>query len=128
LTWNNLLAILTNFHYGQYAPLNQLYYTVLYSLFEYNSGFYHVVGIGIHLVNAYLVYSLIKKIAPKLVHQAPLQIKQISFLTSFIFAIMPINVEPVAWVAASKVTIYALFYLIALNYYCRYLSGYRSKY
>ena len=33
LGWDNILKIFIEFYHGQYAPINQLYYTVLYSLF-----------------------------------------------------------------------------------------------
>ncbi|MDN5284201.1 MAG: hypothetical protein JWR38_475 [Mucilaginibacter sp.] len=127
-TWRNLYAIFTEFYYGQYAPVNQLYYTFLYSLFKYNPAYYHIAGVLIHLANVILIYFLINKIMPKLADKPELQIKQTAFLTALLFAILPINIEPVAWVAASKVTLYVLFYLIALTWYCKYLTYVKSAY
>ena len=125
--WDNIYGIFTDFYYGQYAPLNQLYYTLLYSLFEYNPAYYHIAGVLIHLTNVVLVYFLINNIIPKLTAKSAFQIKQIAFLTALLFAILPINIEPVAWVAASKVTIYVLFYLLALTWYCKYLATRKSS-
>jgi hypothetical protein len=127
-TGRNLYAIFTEFYYGQYAPVNQLYYTFLYSLFHYNPTYYHVAGVLIHLANVILIYFLINKIMPKLTDKLEFQIKQTAFFTALLFAISPINIEPVAWVAASKVTLYVLFYLIALTWYCRYLTTGTSAY
>jgi len=71
---------------------------------------------------------LIRSILPKLILLPALQTEQISFLTAFLFAILPVNIEPVTWIAASKVTLYTLFYLAALLSYCRYLDTARAKY
>ncbi|WP_114939558.1 hypothetical protein [Mucilaginibacter endophyticus] len=121
-TPQNLFAMFTEFYYGQYAPVNQIYYTFLYSLFKYNPAYYHIISVFIHSVNVILVYCLVCKITPKVAGVPDIQAKHIAFLTSMLFGILPVNVECIAWIAASKVPIYALFYLIGLNHYCRYLE------
>ncbi|MDR6570730.1 hypothetical protein [Chitinophaga ginsengisegetis] len=119
---DNLYEILTNFHYGQYAPLNQLYYTLLYNLFGYNPAAFHVAGVCLHVVNIVLVYFFIDIIGEAVLKMPRGQVKQTAFMTALLFALLPVNVEPVAWVAASKVTLYTGAYLAALICYCRYLK------
>lgn len=128
LNWDNISDIFTKFHYGQYAPLNQLYYTVLYGLFGYAPVYYHLAGVLIHCVNAALVYLLINSVTTRLSSLPGKRIRQISFFTALLFAVLPINVEPVAWVSAAKVTWYALYYLLALLCYCRYLKVLKPLY
>src|SRR5690606_2190995 len=65
--------------------------------------------------------TLVSRIAPNLLQDRQVS-KRIPFITGFLFAILPVNVEPVAWVAASKVLIYGLFYLLALIAYINYLD------
>lgn len=128
LTWQNVYAILTSFYHGQYAPLNQLYYTLLYSLFGYDTACFHLGSLLLHAVNVVLVYFLTNSVVVHLVDKSRNMLRTISFMTALLFAILPFNVEPVAWVSASKVLLYALFYLLALLCYCKYLSVSRPVY
>ncbi|MBS1664360.1 MAG: hypothetical protein JST68_25160, partial [Bacteroidetes bacterium] len=121
LTGRNITSIFTEYYYGQYAPLNQLYYTSLYTFFQYNAGYYHLAGLALHLINSILVYYFIKNVTADISGFSPPQIRQTAFVTALLFAILPINIEPVAWVGASKVTLYALFYLLAISCYRRYI-------
>lgn len=122
---SNLFAIFTEFYRGQYAPVNQLYYTTLYWVFGYDKIIFHIGSVLIHLFNTILVYQFSKRIF----NYPRLNIFKISpVLTASLFAIMPINVEPVAWVSASKVIIYAFFYLIAINLYIKYINTNAGKY
>ena len=43
--------------------------------------------------------------------------QRIAFLTALLVGIHPFLVEAVAWIAASKILLYACFYLIALHCY-----------
>ena len=45
----------------------------------------------------------------------------IAFTTAFLFAIHPFNVESVAWISASKILVYAFFYLLALHGFLSFL-------
>lgn len=55
-------------------------------------------------------------------------IRQIAFITTLLFAIHPMNVEPVAWISAVKVLIYAFFYLLGLLYYLQYIKSQKFRY
>jgi len=128
VTPNNLQAILTNFHYGQYAPINQLYYTGLYSIFGYNTEVFHFGGVMLHTLNVLLTFFFIRTILTKVgVTFCENTTRLVPLGTAMLFAVLPFNVEPVAWVSASKVVLYALFYLLALTTYCRYLSSNEAR-
>ena len=129
LNWQNFYDILSHFHYGQYAPVNQLYYTILYTLFGYNSSYFHMASFMLHFINSILIYLLIIITCKFMLgEKSNVRINVLSFLTAFMFAILPINVEPVAWISASKVLLYALFYLMALLSYCFYMLKLHSIY
>lgn len=123
LNAENLWAILTEFYKGQYAPLNQLLYTILYAAFGYNPFWFHLAGIMLHLCNVLLVYFLIRRILIQSGSFTPASITNISFLTAAIMALHPLLVESVAWISASKILIYSFFYLVGLHLYLRYLSS-----
>ena len=127
-TLDNLFEIATEYYYGQYAPLNQIYYTFLYSMFGYNTACFHIVGVLIHLGNTILIYTFLNIILKKLINRPKKQIQHSCFFTALLFAVHPLNIEATAWVAASKVTLYAFFYLLSLICYCKYLETFKSRY
>ncbi|MDB5143111.1 MAG: hypothetical protein JWQ66_1824 [Mucilaginibacter sp.] len=120
-SWKNISSIFSDFYYGQYAPLNQLYYTIVYSVFKYNTGAFHLLSLFIHLINSVLVYNLIRNITADISDLPAIKCKQVAFIAAFLFAVLPVNIEPVAWVAASKVILYTLFYLLAMGSYRSYI-------
>jgi hypothetical protein len=127
LNWNNVLSICKDYYRGQYAPLNQLYYSTLYALIGYKTSYFHIGSVAIHLANAILVYFFLRKISYKILMKNGLRSELIAFFATVLFVTSPFNLESVAWTAASKVLIYALCYLIALLVYCKYLESKRSS-
>jgi hypothetical protein len=124
----NIYTILTEFYHGQYSPVNQIYYSTLFELFKYSLVYYHVFSVIIHLVNAILVYRFVTEITNVLFSFTPIKNAQVAFFTTLFFAISPINLEPVSWIAASKVLLYALFYMLALLTYIKYITKNRNQY
>ena len=51
LIWENLYRIFTETHGGQYSPLNEIGYVLIYSLFGYSPVIFHLAGLWVHLVN-----------------------------------------------------------------------------
>jgi len=119
LTISNITSIICEFYRGQYAPVNELYYTTLHSLFGYDGFWFHTGSIVIHILNTFLVFSFIRKVLPMLQVKGKHQ-PAIAYLASILFAIHPINLEPVAWLAASKIILYAFCYLLGLHTYLSY--------
>ena len=58
-TWNNLQAIFTESYQGQYSPLNQCMYTLLYACGGYAPIYYHTACLLLHLANCLLVWVLL---------------------------------------------------------------------
>jgi hypothetical protein len=117
----NLLAILLDFYRGQYAPVNQLYYTALHEIFGYDAFWFHAAGLTLHILNCYLVYLLVSGILclERINMEKPLQV---SILTAVLFAVHPLNLEASAWISASKIPLYTFFYLLGLLSYIKFLK------
>lgn len=125
----NIWRILTEFYHGQYAPFNEFLYLFLYTFFGYNPFPFHLASLLIHLANSCLVFAVLKKllVLSKRIPN-PNTIKLISFITALFFCIHPFNVESVAWMSASKVLVYALFYLLATYTFLLYLGKNKMRY
>jgi tetratricopeptide (TPR) repeat protein len=117
-SWNGIRAIFSNFHNFNYHPLTTLSFWVDYSLWGLNPLPYHLENVLLHLVNVWLVYLLAMKLSGK---------QLTGLIVSLLFAIHPLHVESVAWISERKDVLYALFYLLALLSYVRYLDRPNAK-
>lgn len=125
---DNLIYHFGNFYHGQYSPVNTLIYILTVKLFGLNALAFHALCLIIHCINSLLAYSLIYIL---LGNFKPLWDENrkllFSFLTSLIFAIHPLQVESVAWISASKVVLYTLFFLAGFLFYIRYIETNRFR-
>ncbi|MCF6407495.1 hypothetical protein L3C95_31675 [Chitinophaga filiformis] len=122
----NIKHILFDFYHGQYSPVNQFFYSAMYALNGYDPVLFHFCSLLVHLCNTVLVYLFIEKLMKACGHDSVFCAKT-SFLTTLLFSIHPIVVEPVSWLSASKILIYSLFYLLALLSYIDYMSTRRTR-
>lgn len=120
----NLMALFTHSYKDQYSPLVELNYMVLYSLFGYDPFWFHLTSLVWHCGCTTLLFFLIRRLLEMSGQSESRRSLRVAALTSFLFAIHPMNVESVAWISAVKVPIYVFFYLSALLLYLRYV---RSK-
>jgi protein O-mannosyl-transferase len=104
----NLISIFTtnsSFNYGNfYRPIPMLYFSTLYSLFQNQPFFYHLIQLGMHIAVSCFLYLLFVKYFKK----------EIALFLSIIFLIHPINVESVSYISSSQSELYSLFGLSAL--------------
>lgn len=120
-TWNALRSIFTEAFETQYSPLNQCLYTLLYTLGGYNPMLFHAASLLIHIANCCLVYHLLNTLLNDSTRLSQRQKAPITFFTTLLFAIHPLQVEAVAWVSASKILLNTLFYLLATQAFIRFL-------
>lgn len=130
ITLDNLQVIFLQPFHNQYFPINQLLYTIVYALSgnEYSPFAFHLFCILLHVLNTLLVFFLLKRMLQLSGRMDILRIPRVSFLTALLFAIHPLNVESVAWISASKILVYALFYLLALYTYIIYVEKRQIRY
>ena len=124
----NSWAILTSYYFGQYAPVNQFFYTYIYAVFGYQPSAFHVVELMIHIINTFLVYYFVSSVSKPLFAYKDNVACKIAFVTSLLFSVSPFNMEPVVWISALKVTLYCMFYLLALIAYIGYIKRKRVFY
>ncbi len=119
LSVRGVKAVFAAFYNGNYHPLTTLAYLFEYSCFKANPLPYHLLNVLLHLANTWLVFKLVEKLSGK---------SLAALAASLLFAVHPMHVESVAWVSELKDVLYALFYLLSLLFYLRYLDlGYRGK-
>ena len=123
LSLDNLWAVLTEFHNGQYAPFNELSYILIHSVFGYSPMAFHAASLLWHVANTVLLFLVLNRLL-KMIPNNPLagQSQNIAWVCTLLWAVHPVNVEPVAWISASKILVYAFYYLAALLLYLYYIA------
>ena len=128
INFNNIWAIFSQFYHGQYAPVNECLYLFVYTLFGYNPIAFHFASLMLHILNVCLAYIIIKRIIKQSKRVKIENASTIAFISALLWAIHPINVESVAWVSASKILIYAFFYLAATLTYLLFLDKMKVRF
>ncbi|MGA3051477.1 MAG: tetratricopeptide repeat protein, partial [Chitinispirillaceae bacterium] len=114
------LAQISTSSIGYYQPLTMLSYMTEYSLFHLNPVAFHCTNILLHCINCLLVFALLYGLSGNLIT---------GMLAALLFAVHPLRVESVAWIAERKGLLSSLFYFLSLLCYWRYLQkGGRRRY
>lgn len=123
LDLRNLWAVLTEFYNGQYAPFNELNYILVHSVFGYSPMAFHAASILWHVANTVLLFLFLNRLL-KMIPSNPLvgHSANVAWICALLWAVHPVNVEPVAWISASKILVYAFYYLAALLLYLHYIE------
>ena len=95
--------------HNYYRPLKLLAYTIEYHLFGFQPVAWHVAGILLQIAVVISTYVLIRDLASR----------QLAFWTALWFAIHPVHVEVVAWVAGGQDALCALALLLSVWCYHR---------
>jgi protein O-mannosyl-transferase len=111
-------ALFGHFNLGMYAPVTWFFYGLAYTFGKNSPYAYHLMSAVVHAVNVWLVFRLFQRLG---------QDKLFAAVTAFFFAVHPIQVEAVSWVAAFSTPLFSLFSLLALNQYTRYADAPDNK-
>jgi hypothetical protein len=108
INWDTVTWAFTTFYLGTWNPLTWLSHALDCQLFQLNPAGHHDVNLLLHVVNVVLLFWV-------LLHATGYAGR--SFMVAALFALHPINVESVAWIAERKNTLSFLFFLLALGAY-----------
>lgn len=102
-----------------YHPLTMLSYMVEYHFFGMNPLGYHITSLVLHILNCALVFWLVFLLSGSLF---------VTAIAATLFALHPLHVESVAWIAERKDLLYSLFSLIGFIAYIHYLKKRKALY
>ena len=111
-------VVLSNWH-----PLAMLSYAVDYGLWGLNPAGYHLTNIVLHGLNTYLVALLTLKLMESADRRGFFDGQALiyaSFFSALLFALHPLRVESVAWVAERKDVLCGFFYILSVIEYVKY--------
>lgn len=111
-------------------PLTLFSLAIDYSIWGLNPKGYHLTNILIHAVNTFLVALLAFKLIERVENGKSGTNKKnliAGIVTAVLFGIHPLHVESVAWISERKDVLYALFYLLSLLIYLKYIAASDKK-
>ena len=111
LRWSTVKWALTSVDQANWHPLTWLSHALDWQLFKTNAGGHHYVSLLIHALNVVLLFLLL---------QNATGFTWRSLTVAALFAIHPVGVESVAWVAERKNVLSMTFFLLALLAYGHY--------
>ena len=92
----------------EYHPITNTTLWIEWRLWGMNPAGYHVISLILHIVEALLIWLILRKLSiPG------------AFLAALIFAVHPVNVESVAWIAQRKDMLAVLFFLLSISWYLK---------
>lgn len=98
------------FNLGMYAPVTWAGYGIAYILGKDNAFWYHLLSALVHALNVLVLFRLLSRM--KIGETAVI-------VATFLFALHPIQVESVSWIAAFSTPLCALFGLLSMDFYIR---------
>jgi tetratricopeptide (TPR) repeat protein len=89
-----------------YYPVKSVVAWAQWHLWAERMAGYHFIGLALHVISALLVWRLLRKLGLKF-----------AWLGGLIFAVDPVQVESVAWIAQLKTDLAAPLFLLAMSFY-----------
>ena len=114
LSWQSLRYAFTTGSDGSYLPLVWLSHALCMSVFGYWAGGHHLVNLALHLANSLLLFYLLRRMTGSL---------WASGGVAYLFALHPLHVESVAWIAERKDVLSTLFWILTTWAYARYAEA-----
>ena len=111
LTWDGLVWAFTSYDAANWFPLTWLSHMAAYQFFGMRSGWHHLTNVLFHTLASLLLFAALKRMTGALWRSA---------LVAFLFALHPLHVESVAWIAERKDVLCAFFWFLTLWCYARY--------
>jgi Flp pilus assembly protein TadD len=114
LTPAGVLLPFTHSHAGNWHPLTSVSHMLDCQIYGLNAGGHHLTNVLLHAATAILLFLVLRQMTGTLWSSA---------FVAAVFAIHPLRVESVAWVAERKDVLSGLFFMLTLAAYARYAQA-----
>ncbi len=112
LTSTSVLWAFTHSHGGNWHPLTSISHMLDCQLFRLQPGWHHLTNNLLHTIAVILLFLVFEKMTGALWRSA---------FVAAVFAIHPLRVESVAWIAERKDVLSGVFFMVTLGAYVRYV-------
>src|SRR5215471_4649896 len=113
LKWNNLVWAFGSGYASNWHPLTWLSHQLDVQVFGLRAGWHHVTSLLFHIANSVLLFTWLQRMT---------NARWQSAFVAALFALHPLHVESVAWVAERKDVLSTFFFMLTLLAYARYVE------
>ena len=113
LSLKSIIWAFSNTFAANWHPITWLSHMLDVQLYGINAGSHHLTSLFFHIANTLLLFLVFRKMTGKMWQ---------SSLVAALFAIHPLHVESVAWIAERKDVLSTFFWLLAMWSYTRYVE------
>ena len=113
LTVEGIIWAFTIAHSGNWHPLTWLSHMLDISLFGLNPGYHHLMSLLFHIANTLLLFFILRRMTG--------EIWKSGFVAA-LFALHPLHVESVAWIAERKDVLSTFFFMLTILAYVFYVE------
>jgi protein O-mannosyl-transferase len=117
LTWSGVIWAFTHVHAFNWHPLTWISHMLDCQLYGLNPGGPHLTNVLLHTVSAILLFLVLRRMTGALWPSA---------WVAAVFAIHPLRVESVAWVAERKDVLSGVFFMFTLGAYAQYVEAVKT--
>jgi len=114
LSTEGIIGAFTHTHARNWHPLTTLSHMLDCQLYGLNAGGHHLTNVILHTISVLLLYLVLKQMTGALWPSA---------FVAALFAIHPLHVESVAWIAERKDVMSAVFFMLTLAAYAHYAGA-----
>ena len=111
LSIEGIIGAFTHTHARNWHPLTTVSHMLDCQLFGLNAGGHHLTNVILHTISVLLLFLVLKQMTGA---------RWQSVFVTVLFAIHPLHVESVAWIAERKDVLSAMFFMLTLAAYARY--------
>src|SRR5947207_3121181 len=111
LSTEGIIGAFTHTHARNWHPLTTLSHMLDCQLYGLKAGGHHLTNVILHTISVLLLFLVLKQMTGALWRSA---------FVALLFAIHPLHVESVAWIAERKDVLSAVFFMLTLAAYARY--------
>lgn len=118
LSWETVKWAFTSLYASNWHPLTWLSHALDFQMFNLDAGRHHEMSLLLHVINVVLLFWVLWRATGYAGRSA---------MVAALFALHPINVESVAWIAERKNLLSMMFFLLALGAYAWYARRPRAS-
>lgn len=118
LTLHNILWGLTTSYFEYWHPVTWWSHMLDFQLFGADAGPQHVVSLGFHIANTLILFAAVREMTGMALRSA---------VVAALFALHPMHVESVAWLAERKDVLSTFFWLLTVWSYVLYVKERRAE-
>lgn len=104
---------ITAFHAGNWNPVTWISHMLDVTMFGPTAGPMHAMNVVFHTIDSILVFLVFRRFTAKTWHSAAV---------AFLFALHPVHVESVAWIAERRDVLSTMFWLLTMLAYFKYVE------